>query len=173
MKLHAKYSWVLLFTFLSFTLFAEPPPHLEQGTDPKTQSSKAQKDIPDLTQAYVSTKPTDLKDGISVGEWSSPGVQDAVKAFIADDKTGKYNKLDSLLIHKDGKLIFEMYNRRGRVDGPHYTMSVTKTMTSVCLARAMQLGLLSVDDLDTTIIDFMPKIDRSKIQKIHVNATRA
>lgn len=66
---------------------------------------------------------------------------------------------------KDGKLIFEMYNRRGRVDGPHYLMSITKTLTSVTLARAIQKGLLTMEDLDKTVVSFMPEIDQSKIQK--------
>ena len=57
-----------------------------------------------------------------------------------------------------------MYNRRGRVDAPHYTMSITKTLTSLTLARAMQLGFLGMKDLDKPVIDFMPAIDRSKIK---------
>jgi len=61
-------------------------------------------------------------------------------------------------------LLFEMYNRRGRVDGPHYTMSITKTLTSITLARAIQCGLLSMKDLDKPVISFMPEIDKSKIK---------
>ncbi|MDC3225088.1 serine hydrolase, partial [Mariniblastus sp.] len=57
-----------------------------------------------------------------------------------------------------------MYNRRGRVDAPHYAMSVTKTLTSLTLARAIQLGIFKMTDLDKPIIDFMPEIDRTKIQ---------
>ena len=57
-----------------------------------------------------------------------------------------------------------MYNRRGRVDGPHYAMSITKTLTSITLARAIQVGLLNIEDLDKPVIGFMPGIDQSKIQ---------
>ena len=164
MKLHSQHPWLILFSLFSLTLFAEPPPHLAPGTDPKNQFSKEQKNLPDLAKPYVSIKPTDLKDGIIVGEWSGADVEKAVKDFIADDKNGKYSKLDSLLIAKDDQLIFEMYNRRGRVDGPHYTMSITKTMTSIVLARAIQCGLLTIQDLDKPIINFMPEINSSKIQ---------
>jgi CubicO group peptidase (beta-lactamase class C family) len=156
---------LILLSFFSFSLMAQNPPSLAQGTEAKNQSSKEQKKISYLSSAYASTRPVDLKDGIQVGSWDKTGVDEAVQSFLADDKKGKYQNLDSLLIHKGGKLIFEMYNRRGRVDGPHYTMSITKTMTSVCLARAIQLGLLSINDLDQPIIDFMPEIDRTKIQK--------
>ncbi len=77
---------------------------------------------------------------------------------------GEYSNLDSLLIWKDGRLLFEMYNRRGRVDAPHFTMSITKTLTSVTLARAIQLGLLDMEALGRPIVDFMPDIDRSKVK---------
>lgn len=80
------------------------------------------------------------------------------------DREGNYQNLDSILIWKDGKLVFEMYNRHGRVDGPHYVMSVTKTLTSLTFARAIELGLFAMTDLDKPIIDFMPDIDRAKIQ---------
>ena len=164
MKLNKTLLSAVNFLILSVNLLAQSPPSLEQGTDPKNQSSKEQKKIKYLKSPYLSTSPKDLNDGIAVGQWKESGVQEATEAFLAEDKKGKYQNLDSLLIAKNGKLIFEMYNRRGRVNGPHYTMSVTKTMTSVCLARAIQLGLLSISDLDKPIIDFMPEIDRSKIQ---------
>ena len=43
-------------------------------------------------------------------------------------------------------------------------MSITKTLTSITLARAIQQGLLSMNDLDKPVISFMPEIDRSKIR---------
>ena len=99
-----------------------------------------------------------------MGKLDRPGTPQAVAALVADDKAGKYSDLDSILIWKDGKLVFEYYNRHGRVDAPHYLMSITKTMTSVALARAMQMGLLAMADLDKPVVSFMPEIDRSKIQ---------
>ncbi len=149
---------------LSGTLSAGELPRLPKDMDPKTQTNSEQRNLPDLPEAYVNTAPEDLGDGLQVGVLDLPGTEEAVKALLADDKADKYSNLDSILIWKDGKLLFEMYNRRGRVDGPHYTMSITKTLTSVTLARAIQLGLLEMEDLDKPIIDFMPEIDRSKIQ---------
>ncbi|MDD7983576.1 serine hydrolase [Lentisphaera marina] len=165
MKLNKTLLSSVNYLIISVNLLAQSLPTLDQNLDQKNQSSKEQKKISYLSSAYASTRPADLKDGIKVGSWDKTGVDEAVQSFLADDKKGKYQNLDSLLIHKDGKLIFEMYNRRGRVDGPHYTMSITKTMTSVCLARAIQLDLLSINDLDHPIIDFMPGIDSTKIQK--------
>ncbi len=139
-------------------------PRLPENVAPASQDFKAQKLLPYLKEAYVSTSPVDLDDGISVGELSMPGAREAVAKLVAADKRGDYANLDSLLLWRDGKLIFEYYNRRGSVNGPHYAMSVTKTMTSVVLARAIELGHLKMEDLDKPVIDFMPEIDRSTIQ---------
>ena len=145
-------------------LRAAEPPKLPAGTDPLKLNYQEQKKLPDLPEPYVSTAPQDLGDGLKVGKLDAPGTEEAVAALIADDKAGKYFNLDSILIWKDGKLVFEYYNRHGRVDAPHYLMSITKTMTSVTLARAIELGLLTMADLDKPVISFMPEIDRSKIQ---------
>ena len=147
---------------LILPLQAAELPRLPKEENP--QKKRDQASLPNLAEPYVSTSPEDLADGLQAGKLELPGTQEAVSALMEDDKAGKYNNLESILLWKDGKLIFEYYNRHGRVDGPHYLMSITKTMTSVTLARAMQLGLMSMDDLDKPVISFMPEIDRTKIK---------
>lgn len=154
----------MTFVVLSINLLAQELPRLADGLDPEKQFLNEQKKLTYLTEPYVSTSPENLDDGLQVGILDRPGTDKAIQSLLADDKVGKYSNLDSILIWKDGKLLFEMYNRRGRVNGPHYAMSVTKTLTSVTLARAIQLGFMSMDDLDKPIISFMPEIDVSKIQ---------
>ena len=146
------------------SLPANELPRLAKGLKPEQQSYQEQKKLPDLKEAYFTTSPKDLGDGLQVGRLDLPGTEKAVRALVGDDKAGKYSNLDSILLWKDGKLLFEMYNRRGRVDGPHYAMSITKTLTSITLARAIQVGLLNIKDLDKPVIGFMPGIDQSKIQ---------
>ena len=150
--------------FLTSPLMATELPRLPKEINPQKLGYKEQANLPNLAEPYVSTSPQDLGDGLQVGKLDRPGTQEAVAALMADDKAGKYSDLDSILIWKDGKLVFEYYNRHGRVDAPHYLMSITKTMTSVTLARAMQLGLLTMADLDKPVVSFMPEINRSKIQ---------
>ena len=145
-------------------LSANELPRLPKALDPKKQSYSEQKKLPDLPEAYFSTSPQDLGDGLKVGKLDLPGTKKAVMALISEDRAGKYSNLDSILLWKDGKLLFEMYSRRGRVDAPHYAMSITKTLTSVTLARAIQVGLLEMEDLDKPVISFIPEIDKSKIQ---------
>ena len=139
-------------------------PRLSREFPAEKQTFQAQKKLPDLDKAYVSVAPLNLNDGLEVGKLNHPFTNSAVKALVAADQAGNYQDLDSILIWKDGKLVFEMYNRHGRVDAPHYAMSVTKTLTSLTLARAIQLGIFKMTDLDLPIIDFMPEIDRTQIQ---------
>ncbi|PHS15746.1 MAG: hypothetical protein COA78_04705 [Blastopirellula sp.] len=155
---------VLTALLLSSQLIAGELPRLPKELAPEKQTYREQANLVDMAEPYVSTSPEDLGDGLQVGTLDLPGTEAAVKALLADDKAGKYSNLDSILIWKDGKLLFEMYNRRGRVDGPHYAMSITKTLTSVVLARAIQLGWMELSDLDKPVISFMPEIDKSKIK---------
>lgn len=139
-------------------------PRLSNGFPAAKQTFQEQKKLPNLTKSYISLAPLNLHDGLDVGQLKHPQTNSAVDALIAADEAGQYQDLDSILIWQNGKLIFEMYNRRGRVDAPHYAMSVTKTITSLTLARAIQLGIFKMNDLDKPIIDFMPEINRTKIQ---------
>ena len=139
-------------------------PRLSKQFPAEKQTYKEQKKLPDLEKAYISIAPLNLNDGLEVGKLNHPLTNSAVQSLINADQAGNYQALDSILIWKDGKLVFEMYNRHGRVDAPHYAMSVTKTLTSLTLARAIQLGLFQMTDLDKPIIDFMPEINRTKIQ---------
>ena len=139
-------------------------PRLPRELDPGSQTYAEQQKLPYLAEPYVSSAPEDLGDGLAVGTLNVPGTRNAIRALLHDDEAGKYSNLDSILLWKDGRLVFEMYNRRGRVNGPHYAMSITKTLTSITLARAIQQGLLSMNDLDKPVISFMPEIDRSKIR---------
>ena len=145
-------------------LAASELPWLPPELDPGSQTYAEQQKLSYLAEPYVSNAPKDLGDGLPVGTLNVPGTSNAIRALLQDDEAGKYSNLDSILLWKDGRLVFEMYNRRGRVNGPHYAMSITKTLTSITLARAIQQGLLSMNDLNKPVISFMPGIDRSKIK---------
>ena len=162
--LRMKFVLTILFFLPVLIRGNERPPSLPHAFSPEELDFKKQSEIPYLKEVYLSTKPKNLSDGLIMGELDLPGAKKALGALRTADREGKFANLDSLLLWRDGKLVFEMYNRRGRVDAPHYTMSITKTLTSLTLARAMQLGFLGMSDLDKPVIDFMPKIDRSKIQ---------
>lgn len=120
--------------------------------------------LPDLKQPFLDTAPEDMADGIEVGELGSDsGNKNAMLALAREIAAGQHGEVDSLLIHHDGRLIFESYYRRGRVNYPHYQMSITKSYTALALGRAIQLGYLKMSDMDRPVLDFLTDIDQSKL----------
>lgn len=123
-----------------------------------------EQNLPDLKRPFVDTAPEDMADGIEVGELGSDsGNKTAIMALAREIVAGQHGEVDSLLIHHDGRLIFESYYRRGRANYPHYQMSITKSYTALALGRAIQLGHLKMSDLDRPVLDFLEEIDQSKI----------
>jgi CubicO group peptidase (beta-lactamase class C family) len=116
--------------------------------------------IPDLEESYIDATPVDLSDGILVGELGIDGGKKSMimtlAQQIADNKHGKY---DSLLIAHQDKLIFESYYKRGRVNLPHPQASTTKSYTALAVGRAVELGYLSMADLNKPIVSFFKSIN--------------
>lgn len=124
--------------------------------------------LPYLKKPYISDRPEDRNDGIPVGELGADGgnrelvLQFARELADASDDP-KIGNNDSLLISYKGKLIFESYFRRGRINYPHYQMSITKSYTAMALGRAIQLGHLTMDDLDKPVISFLKDLKPEKL----------
>ncbi|WP_117884171.1 serine hydrolase domain-containing protein [Aureibaculum luteum] len=121
-------------------------------------------DIPILEKAFISNEPSDRKDGIPVGELGIDGGNKAMILKLAQEIADTiHGKFDSFLISHKGKLIFESYYARGRVNLPHPQASATKAYTSFLLGRAIQLGYLSIADLDKPLISFLKDLDPTKL----------
>ncbi|KGJ91220.1 serine hydrolase domain-containing protein [Colwellia psychrerythraea] len=120
-------------------------------------------DLPYLKEAFIDSTPADRKDGLVVGDLVANGGNKAMimqlSQEIADQKHGKY---DSLLIARHGKLVFESYYLRGRVNLPHMQASITKAYTSLLVGRAIQLGYLTMADLDKPLVNFLKDLDSTK-----------
>lgn len=120
-------------------------------------------DMPFLKKAYINSSPADRKDGIAVGELGvDGGNKDKIVKLaqeIADSKHGDY---DSLLIAHKGKLLFESYYKRARINLPHPQASAVKAYTSLALGRAIQLGYLTMADLDKPLVSFLKDLDPTK-----------
>jgi len=127
------------------------------------EATLSYRDIPQLKDAFIDATPADRKDDILVGELGIDGGNTEMiinlAKEIADSKHGKY---DSLLIAHQGKLLFESYYSRGRVNLPHFQASATKAYTSYALGRAIQLGYLTMEDLDKPLVNFLKDLDPSK-----------
>jgi CubicO group peptidase (beta-lactamase class C family) len=124
--------------------------------------------LPYLNAPYISVAPDDKQDGIPVGTLAMSGAdQERILKFAnvlsqpaPDEKSGK---VDSLLIYTGGQLVFESYYRRGRTNYPHYQMSITKSYTALAIGRAIQLGYLSMDDLNKPVVSFLKDIDATNL----------
>lgn len=71
--------------FLGGELVASELPRLPKDPDSGKHTYQEQKQLPDLPEAYVSTSPEDLREGLQVGTLDVPGTEEAVKALIDDD----------------------------------------------------------------------------------------
>ena len=87
---------------------------------PKSVSWAQEAKLPDLEKAFISTAPADLNDGIPVGALGvSGGDKEAILKFAGEIEAGQQGEIDSLLLVHKGKLLFESYYRRGRINYPH------------------------------------------------------
>jgi CubicO group peptidase (beta-lactamase class C family) len=121
------------------------------------------RDIPVLKKAFIDATPIDRKDGILVGELGVDGGNKAMIVKLAQELVdSKHDNIDSLLIAHKGKLLFESYYLRGRINLPHFQASATKVYTSMALGRAIQLGYLTMADLDKPLVSFLKNLDPTK-----------
>lgn len=153
---------LLILLVLSYSSFAQQiDSQAPEATAAETTLSF--RDIPDLKKAFIDVAPTDKKDGILVGKLGIDGGNKAMILTLAQEIAGhKYGNFDSFLIAYKDKLLFESYYRRGRIDLPHPQASATKAYTSLALGRAIQLGYLSMTDLDKPLVGFLKDLDPTK-----------
>ena len=120
--------------------------------------------LPDLKEPFIDPTPSDRRDGIVVGELGvDGGNKKAILKFAAEITAGDHGEVDSLLLHHDGELLFESYYRRGRINYPHYQMSITKSYTAMAIGRAIQLGHLTMADLNKPVVRFLKDLDPKKL----------
>ena len=122
------------------------------------------RDISLLEEAFIDATPADKSDGITVGRLGDDGRKiGSIISLAQEIADGKHGNYDSLLIAHKGKLLFESYYLRGRINLPHPQASATKSYTSLVLGRAIQMGYLSMDDLDKPLISFLKELDPTKL----------
>lgn len=122
------------------------------------------RDVPYLEEAFIDPAPADRKDTIVVGALGvEGGNKDMIVKLAQEIADGKHGRFDSLLIAHKGKLLFESYYLRGRIDLPHPQASTTKAYTSLAIGRAIQLGYLTMADLDKPLVSFLEDLDPTKL----------
>jgi len=132
---------------------------------PEISAASAQlpfRELPTLKKAYISAKPANRGDQISIGELGKDGGnRDMVLTLAHEIAHNQHGKFDSLLIAHKNKLLFESYYLRGRVNLPHFQASATKGWLSLAVGRAIQLGYLTMEDLHKPLFEFLKQIDRA------------
>jgi len=121
------------------------------------------RDIPYLDAAFIDATPADREDGLVVGELGvDGGNKDMIVKLAQEMSDGLHGDFDSLLITHHDKLLFESYYSRGRANLTHPQASATKTYTSLAVGRAIQLGYLTMADLDKPIISLLNDLNPAK-----------
>ena len=137
------------------------PPEATQDELAKASYAE-EKTLEDLPTAFIDTSP-DAEDGLAAGTLGIDGGEvDPIVKFANEIAAGTHGEVDSLLISYRGKLLFESYFRRGRVNYPHYQMSITKSYTALAIGRAIQCGYITMDDLDRPVCEFLKELEPSR-----------
>ncbi|WP_350285791.1 serine hydrolase [uncultured Croceitalea sp.] len=119
---------------------------------------------PHLNNAFVTTTPEDRKDGIVVDTLAvDQKAQEAILQVSQEIFDGKYGNYDALLISHKNKLVYESYYKKGRINIPHGQASAVKGYTSLVVGRAIEMGYLSMDDLNKPLIHFLKDLDPTKL----------
>ncbi|MFT0715647.1 serine hydrolase domain-containing protein [Flagellimonas lutimaris] len=122
------------------------------------------RDIPNLKEPYITVAPTERNDGIKVGKLKlKSDDKEAIVKVSQDIFNGTYGNYDALLISHKNKLVFESYYKKGRIDLPHGQASAVKGYTSLVLGRAIQLGYLTMEDLNKPLIHFLKDLNPEKL----------
>ena len=120
-------------------------------------------DVPELQNAFIDTNPSDRNDGLVIGDMSvHSGDEDMIVKLAQEIADRQHGKVDSLLIAHEGKLLFESYYLQGRANATTPQASATKTYTAMALGRAIELGYLTMADLDKPIVSFLKDLDPTK-----------
>lgn len=125
-----------------------------------------------FTDYYPYDPPEFINDGMEVGTLAEVGLDTQMILNAAGRiKEGKYKEIHSMLIYKDGLLVFEEYYP-GHVykwDGPayhgnyvqwdremmHTAMSTSKSFTSACIGIAVEKGFIK--SVHQSIFDYLPE----------------
>jgi CubicO group peptidase (beta-lactamase class C family) len=134
------------------------------------------------TAQYSYQYPDSLSDGFYVGSlaevnMSTRPIEEAVNKIYR----GQYKEVHSMLIYKDGKLVLEEYFKGHDFqwdapdhhsdlvswdrDMPHYTHSVSKSITSMCVGIAIDKGF--IENAQQSIFDYLPDYQYLKTEGKH------
>ena len=110
---------------------------------------------PEVGTTYQYQVPEKLGDG-----WETTSLKEAgfdserLVAMMEDIQDGGFENLHSLLIVKDGRLVFEEYFRGHDQRNIDYVASVTKSLTSILVGIAIDKGF--IESSDQYLVELLP-----------------
>lgn len=139
----------------------------------------------DLFLDYLYQPPQKLNDSLETGTLDEVGIDSQLVINAASRiRDGKYGEVHSMLIYKDGLLVFESYFKGHEyqwdaskhfgdlvswdVNTPHYAHSVSKSITSMCVGIAIAQGFIA--DVHQSIFDYLSDYQYLKTEENkHIN----
>jgi CubicO group peptidase (beta-lactamase class C family) len=104
--------------------------------------------------APVTKLPIDIGDGWTVGSMAQHRIDPSRIMDLSDRiDLGEFDHVHSLIIAREGDLVFEEYYRDHSPDSLHTLQSVTKSFASTLIGIAVDEGLL---ELDATLPELLP-----------------
>jgi hypothetical protein len=107
---------------------------------------------------YRYQKPKDYKDGLKVGDIQKSGLDTALLSqMMWKIINGAYANVHSILIIKDGKLVFEEYFYEYNKDSLQELRSASKSFVSALTGIAIENGFIK--SKDETVLSYFPEYD--------------
>lgn len=104
---------------------------------------------------FIGRVPADLNDGLPVSSLKAAGFDDQYLKRIADNiNANKITNTHSVLISRNGKLVYEQYFNGFDEGAVHDLRSASKSISSALVGIAIDQGLLK--DTAQKLISFLP-----------------
>ncbi len=131
----------------------------------------------DSSSQYVYSPPENIDDGLAVGTLDEVNIDlKPIEEAVNKIRRGQYTEVHAILLIKDDKLVFEEYfeGHKHQYDGEnhhgdsvawdmtmlHHVMSVTKSITGICIGIAVDKGY--IESVDQSIFDYLPEHQQFK-----------
>jgi len=103
--------------------------------------------------SYKYSKPKDLKDGWKTNDLKSQNIDTTLIYKMFSQLITRKNKIQSVLLVKDGQIIIEQYLNRQVLEQKHDLRSVTKSVRSILLGIAIDKGF--IDNVNDPISKYL------------------
>jgi CubicO group peptidase (beta-lactamase class C family) len=110
---------------------------------------------------YIYQQPEEIDDGWETASLNEVDIDSGkIEEMMLDVLSGNDKNIHSILLIKNGKLVFEEYFYGYNRDKLHFLASVSKSITSLLIGIAIDLKLTA--DVETNVYEFFPEYTGTK-----------